>query len=72
MLMRSFIDKIPCGERNARNSLIGGEIKVRRGQTSSLDTLTSDVALAELTVGVRPSGLSSCAVAMKLCSPQIR
>ena len=44
---------------------------MRGGQASSLESLTSDAALAELRVEVKPSGLSSCAVAVKLCSPRI-
>lgn len=43
-----------------------------RGQASSLDSLTGNAALAEFGVEVKPSGLSSCAVAIKLHSPKIR
>lgn len=50
---------------------LAGETKVRRGQASSLDSLTRDAALAELRVEDKASGLSSCAVAIKLCSPKI-
>lgn len=70
MLMRSLQIRSPVRKGMLRQSYSMGNQGEGSGVLSAFTA--GAAAVAELGVEVKPSGLSTCALLIKLCSPKIR